>query len=77
MRKRRHRSGHLEECLEMGEVADGVGYGPIRRRLDLTVTSGLPGCQYCGTPRPLHYPGDCPSALSRTVLDMWKSTSRS
>ena len=56
------RNGHLERCLEMGEVADGVGYGPIRRRLDLTVTSRLPGCQYCRTPRPLHYPGDCPSA---------------
>ena len=55
-------NGHLEGCLERGELPEGVGYGPIRRRLDLTVTSGLPGCQYCGTPRPLHYPGDCPNA---------------
>ena len=55
-------NGHLERCLELGEVSDGVGYGPMQRRLDLTVTSGLPGCQYCGTPRPLHYPGDCPRA---------------
>ena len=56
------KNGHLEECLEEGEVVAGMGYGPIRRRLDLTVTSGLPGCQYCGMPRLLHYPGDCPNA---------------
>ena len=55
-------NGHLEGCLERGELPDGVGYGPIWRRLDLTVTSGLPGCQYCGMPRLLHYPGDCPNA---------------
>ena len=55
-------NGHLEECSEAGEVADGVGYGPIRQRLDLKVTSKLPGCQYCGMPRPLHYLGDSPSA---------------